>query len=204
MQYQFTEGLLKNWKAEVLFIYVFSWIIAAGLSFAVGANDCANSFGTAVGSKTISLNSALILASIFESLGAIFLSGEVGTTIRKGLFEEIEFQSFPIDLGDFSEYSNVYDHCQEGISKRVLDKKNATEIFLKQHYCYYQYNATKVAQCTWPLRLSENLPKNFGKDKIQGYDCGKTNYYQNVSLDYQISNKMKENDMHLKGVDLKI
>ena len=200
MQYSFIKGLLENWKAEVLLIYVLSWIIAAGLSFAVGANDCANSFGTAVGSKTISLNTALILASIFESLGAIFLSGEVGTTIRKGLFEEKEFQSFPIDLG--SEYNSVYDHCQEGNTTHVLDKKNATEVFLKQHYCFYQYNATKVAQCTWPLRLSENLPKNFGKDKIQGYDCRNTNY-QNVSFDYRISNKMEENGMNLNGGDFK-
>ena len=51
------------------------------LSFAVGANDSANSWGTPVGAGTVSIGVAFILGSIMETLGAVFLSGEVVATI---------------------------------------------------------------------------------------------------------------------------
>jgi solute carrier family 20 (sodium-dependent phosphate transporter) len=61
-----------------------SWIlfVAFMLAFAVGANDVANSFGTAVGSKVLTMKQAFLLASIFETTGAILLGGSVGATIR--------------------------------------------------------------------------------------------------------------------------
>ena len=51
------------------------------LSFAVGANDSANSWGTPVGAGTVSIGVAFILGSLMETLGAVFLSGEVVATI---------------------------------------------------------------------------------------------------------------------------
>ena len=51
------------------------------LSFAVGANDSANSWGTPVGAGTVTIGVAFILGSIMETLGAVFLSGEVVATI---------------------------------------------------------------------------------------------------------------------------
>ena len=47
------------------------------LSFAVGANDSANSWGTPVGAKTVTLGVAFLLGSICESAGSIFLSKNV-------------------------------------------------------------------------------------------------------------------------------
>ena len=47
--------------------------IAFLLSFAIGANDVANSFGTSYGSGVLSLRMCCILATIFETLGAITL-----------------------------------------------------------------------------------------------------------------------------------
>ena len=51
------------------------------LSFAVGANDSANSWGTPVGAGTVSIGAAFVLGSIMETMGAVFLSGEVVATI---------------------------------------------------------------------------------------------------------------------------
>ena len=51
------------------------------LSFAVGANDSANSWGTPVGAGTVSLGMAFFLGSIMETLGSVLLSGEVVSTV---------------------------------------------------------------------------------------------------------------------------
>ena len=51
------------------------------LSFAVGANDSANSWGTPVGAGTVSLGVAFFLGSIMEMLGSVFLSAEVVATV---------------------------------------------------------------------------------------------------------------------------
>ena len=48
-----------------------SGIVMCVMSFGVGANDVANSWGTSVGSGAISLPYALIAAAVCDFLGAV-------------------------------------------------------------------------------------------------------------------------------------
>jgi PiT family inorganic phosphate transporter len=52
---------------------------------AVGANDVANAMGTSVGAKVLSIRGAIIIAGIFETLGALLASGQVSQTLSTGL-----------------------------------------------------------------------------------------------------------------------
>ncbi len=65
--------MLAAFQHEMFWALILGFVIAFVLAFAIGANDTANSFGTSVGSKVLSLFQAYILASIFESLGAVLL-----------------------------------------------------------------------------------------------------------------------------------
>ncbi len=67
----------------VIMACVFGFFMAWG----VGANDVANAMGTSVGSKALTLKQAIMIAIIFEFLGAYLAGGAVTSTIRKGIID---------------------------------------------------------------------------------------------------------------------
>jgi len=59
--------------------------MSIGVGWSIGANDAANSLGTAVGSRVLTLRQAIVLISIFGFLGALLQGSYVTKTIGKGI-----------------------------------------------------------------------------------------------------------------------
>ncbi len=68
-----------------LLLFILASVFGIFMAFNIGGNDVANSFGTSVGAKTLTIKQALIIAAVFELSGAIFAGGEVTSTIRSGI-----------------------------------------------------------------------------------------------------------------------
>ncbi len=66
-------------------------ILAAGfglfMAWGIGANDVANAMATSVGSKAITIKTAVLIAAVFEFAGAFLAGGQVTATIRKGIVQ---------------------------------------------------------------------------------------------------------------------
>jgi len=65
------------------------------MAWGVGANDVANAMGTSVGSRALTLKQAILVAMIFEFLGAYLAGGEVTSTIRQGIIDADSMEGRP-------------------------------------------------------------------------------------------------------------
>ena len=68
------------------------------MAFGIGANDVSNAMGTSVGSGTITIKQAILIAMVFELAGAYLAGGEVADTIKSGIIQPEAFASSPETL----------------------------------------------------------------------------------------------------------
>ena len=83
-------------------ILVVAIIIALYMAWNIGANDVANSMGTSVGSGALTLKKAVIVAGVFEFLGAVLVGKHVTNTIAKGIVSPAALSSQVILMGMLS------------------------------------------------------------------------------------------------------
>lgn len=68
-------------------LLIIAAVIGAYMAMNIGANDVANNVGPAVGSQSLTMFQAIIIAAIFESAGALIAGGDVVSTIKKGIID---------------------------------------------------------------------------------------------------------------------
>ncbi len=82
--------------SDTTFIYItLAAVFGIFMAWGIGANDVANAMATSVGSKAITIKQAIIIAAIFEFLGAYLAGGQVTKTIRKGIVDLNAFEGNP-------------------------------------------------------------------------------------------------------------
>ncbi|MGE5153512.1 MAG: inorganic phosphate transporter, partial [Bdellovibrio bacteriovorus] len=62
-------------------------VFGAYMAMNIGANDVANNVGPAVGARALTLGWAIVIAAVFESMGAIIAGAEVVGTVRSGIID---------------------------------------------------------------------------------------------------------------------
>ena len=81
-------------EAATIYI-VLAALFGLFMAWGIGANDVANAMATSVGSKALTIKQAILVAAVFEFLGAVLAGGEVTSTIRKGIVDAELLSSTP-------------------------------------------------------------------------------------------------------------
>ena len=81
-------------EAELIYIGLAA-VFGIFMAWGIGANDVANAMATSVGSKALTIKQAILVAAVFEFLGALLAGGEVTSTIRKDIVDVDLFSGAP-------------------------------------------------------------------------------------------------------------
>lgn len=129
-----------------LWLLILGFIIAFVLAFSVGANDVANSFGTAVGSGVVTLRQSCILATIFETTGAILLGAKVSETIRSGIID--------INMYNGSEPMLMAGSISAMFGEKVINYWFSYSVILSKYEINQKYTLWKCKGGIWLNLLS--------------------------------------------------
>jgi len=80
-------------------VLVVAAVLAGYMALNIGANDVANNVGPAVGSRALTMTGALVIAAIFECMGALVAGGDVVQTISKGIIDPSQVPSSQAFIG---------------------------------------------------------------------------------------------------------
>lgn len=81
-------------EAQIVYIGLAA-LFGIFMAWGIGANDVANAMATSVGSRALTIRQAIIVAAIFEFLGAVLAGGEVTSTIRSGIVDAVLLSGSP-------------------------------------------------------------------------------------------------------------
>jgi inorganic phosphate transporter, PiT family len=84
--------IIAEWGTVFLVLAV---VFGLYMTWGIGANDVANAMGTSVGSGAITVKQAILVAAIFEFVGAFIAGGTVTSTIRNGIIDASAIQGQP-------------------------------------------------------------------------------------------------------------
>ncbi len=81
-------------EAEIVYI-VLAAAFGLFMAWGIGANDVANAMATSVGSRALTIKQAILVAAVFEFLGAVLAGGAVTDTVRKSIVDTDLLASSP-------------------------------------------------------------------------------------------------------------
>lgn len=83
----FTGASAAGLTSSAVWLLIVAAVVGAYMAMNIGANDVANNVGPAVGSGAMTMGWAILIAAVFEVLGAVVAGGEVVGTIKGGIID---------------------------------------------------------------------------------------------------------------------
>lgn len=80
---------------EAYLVLTLALVFGLYMAWGIGANDVANAMATSVGSRALTVGQAIMIAAVFEFLGAFLAGGEVTSTVRKDILDVSSLASEP-------------------------------------------------------------------------------------------------------------
>lgn len=82
-----TGANVASLSSSSVWLLIVAAVVGGYMAMNIGANDVANNMGPAVGSGAMTMGWAILVAGVFEALGAIIAGGEVVGTIKGGIID---------------------------------------------------------------------------------------------------------------------